>query len=240
MNSQLVIIPAYNEEKLIGSVLKSAIGAGPWDVLVVEDGSTDRTFETVRSCAGIEVIRHEKQLGYGRSLIDGFRYAAERGYEVVVTMDGDQQHETEFLQQFFLEAGSADIVSGSRYLPSSPVRSNAPEERRRLNATITDYLRLLTGFSITDAFCGFKAYRIDGVRRLHLTESGYGFPLQVWIQAWAHGLTVKEVPVSLIYLEGRDNFIPELKDPVVRYRYYMDVISRELAKELERCSTFLP
>jgi dolichol-phosphate mannosyltransferase len=120
------------------------------------------------------------------------------------------------------------------------VRSNAPEERRRLNATITDYLRLLTGFSITDAFCGFKAYRIDGVRRLHLTESGYGFPLQVWIQAWAHGLTVKEVPVSLIYLEGRDNFIPELKDPVVRYRYYMDVISRELAKELERCSTFLP
>jgi len=236
VRDRLVIIPAYNEEPLIGQVLERVLASGPWDILVVEDGSTDGTFEKVSSRRGVGVLRHSGRLGYGRSLIDGFRHAVARGYRLAATIDGDQQHEPELLPRFFGEAEEADIVSGSRYLQESPVKADAPHERKSLNAVITDYLRTLTGFAITDAFCGYKAYRVEKLKSLRLSEEGYGLPLQVWIQAWAHGLTVRELPVSLIYLEGRNNFIPELEDPVARYRYYMDVIKREFT----RCLTFLP
>jgi dolichol-phosphate mannosyltransferase len=98
-----------------------------------------------------------------------------------------------------------------------------------VNREITRRINEITGYDLTDSFCGFKAYRVDAVKKLELTEPNYGMPLQLWMQAWKHGLTVKEIPIGLIYFDHSRQFPGDLKRREARLRYYHDVIERELA-----------
>src|SRR5690606_24024358 len=105
----------YNEEGYLGEVLEQA-QIYPVDILVVDDGSADRTPEVLKRFPSIRVIRHETNKGYGATLRDAFDYGIKHGYDVVITMDSDKQHEPSLIPLFLEEATSADIVSGSRYL----------------------------------------------------------------------------------------------------------------------------
>jgi dolichol-phosphate mannosyltransferase len=123
----------------------------------------------------------------------------------------------------------ADIVSGSRYLEQMAQERDAPAERRQINREITDELNRRLRLSLTDAFCGFKAYRVCSLARLTLTESGYGMPLELWVQAAHHGLEIVEVAVPLIYLEEKRSFGGQLDDGQSRRRYYDSVLDRAQA-----------
>ena len=90
-------------------------------------------------------------------------------------------------------------------------------------------LARVTPYRLTDAFCGFKAYRVAALERLHLTERGYALPLEFWVQAARGGLRVREVPVKLLYVDLSRNFRGGLEDPLFRLRHYLDVMDRELA-----------
>jgi dolichol-phosphate mannosyltransferase len=92
------------------------------------------------------------------------------------------------------------------------------------------------GVELTDSFCGFKAYRVEALRRLRLSEDGYAFPMQFWVQAAANGLRVREVPVKLIYNDPNRSFGGPLDDPSIRMAHYR----RVLHCELERCAARLP
>src|SRR4029077_16298292 len=125
-----------------------------------------------------------------------------------------------------LEAiGQADIVSGSRYLRDFRQDTLAPQDRQHINHVITVELNTRFGLHLTDAFCGFKAYRREALERLHPTETGWGMPLQLWVQAARAGLRVKEVGVPRLYLDPNRAFGGVMDDAAERLAYYHRVIA---------------
>jgi dolichol-phosphate mannosyltransferase len=238
----LVAIPVFNEEGYVSRVL-DATRAFADHILVVDDGSTDRTPELLSRQQGIAIIRHEVNRGYGSSLIDAFAYAAEKGFDWVITMDCDEQHEPAFIPRFVeaMAADDADIVSGSRYMRMMANNDLPPSDRRSINQKITKMLNERLGFHLTDAFCGFKAHRVASVARMRLTETGYAFPMQFWAQAAYLGLRICELPVRLVYNDPNRHFGGGLDNPMVRYRHYLDVFESEMrALEARRAAAEAP
>lgn len=227
----LTAIPVFNEARYVSSVLDE-VRQVEGDILVVDDGSTDKTPDILAARTDISVITHPENRGYGQSLIDAFDFANRNGYDWIVTIDCDDQHEPAFIPDFLSRArrGDADIVSGSRYLAELPGNTEAPNDRRRINQRITCLINETFGFSLTDAFCGFKAYRVAAVARLDLSIPGYAFPLQFWAQAYDRGLTICELPVALIYNDPNRHFGGMLDDPEARIRHYLGVFNAELRK----------
>ena len=106
-------------------------------------------------------------------------------------MDCDGQHEPARIPVLLEAIHDCDIVSGSRYLRDFRQDTPAPTDRRFINATITAEINVRYGLNLTDAFCGFKAYRREALEKLHITETGWGMPLQLWVQAARQGLRVE-------------------------------------------------
>lgn len=225
----LVAVPVYNEAEYLPVVLPKIIGRAG-DVLVINDGSTDTTAEALARYAGVAVITHPSNLGYGQSLIDAYNYADKHGYDWVVTMDCDAQHDPRALSRFFerCQQGDADIVSGSRYLTLDQENDPPPEDRFAINRMITTLVNGSLGLQLTDTFCGYKAHRVSRMLELGLDEVGYAFPMQLWPRAVAAGLKITEVPVRRIYKDASRHFGGQLDIPDTRLRHYLEVFSREL------------
>jgi dolichol-phosphate mannosyltransferase len=196
----------------------------------MDDGSTDGTCEVLACRRDLQIIRHPRNMGYGQSLIDAFALADAQRYDWVVTMDCDEQHEPEAIPEFIraIESDRWDIVSGSRYLRSQQDNDLPPQDRRSINATITQHVNDLFGLKLTDSFCGFKAHRVSAMRKLRLDEAGYAFPMQLWPRAAHAGLRVTEVPIRLIYNDPTRHFGGKLDDADFRLKHYMSVLQREL------------
>lgn len=227
---KLVVIPVYNEAETLDNVLVCVRKYYAGDILAVDDGSTDRSSEILSGFDGVKIISHKRNLGYGQSLIDGFQYTVEREYDLVVTLDCDEQHEPCVIPLMFEGIGSYDVLSGSRYLEELDTDDKAPADRRRINKIITGIINQITGFNLTDSFCGFKCYRTSALARLRLDEPGYAQPIQFWIQAKQFGLKVKETPVPRIYKNLDRTFGDNMDNPVLRLEYYRGVLERELEK----------
>jgi dolichol-phosphate mannosyltransferase len=222
-------LPVYNEVRYVDRVLDEVRAYSP-RVLVVDDGSTDGTAELLEARPDIQLVRHAVNRGYGAALRTAFAQAIRGQYQILVTIDCDGQHEPQRIPEFVAACAEADIVSGSRYLRRFADDSRPPAQRRQINAEITDVLNARLGLQLTDAFCGFKAYRVDALKRLTLTEDGYGMPLELWVQAVHAGLRIVERPVPLIYLDESRSFGGALDDGATRRAYYYDVLDRSLAR----------
>ncbi len=223
----LVVIPVYNEVETVESVLWRVREFAP-EILVIDDASTDGTgavLERVRSEIGFELISRDKNAGYGRAMQDAFRAGAQGGYDWVITMDCDEQHEPDWIPRFIEEArrGQYDVISGSRYMNLDDAEGTPPEDRRSINLRITTEINDRLGLSLTDSFCGFKAYRVESVAGLELNEDGYAFPMKFWVEAAAAGLRIGEIPVRLIYTDAERSFGGGLDDPLVREAHYRRV-----------------
>jgi len=226
----LIAIPVYNEQKYVASVLQEVHRYAD-DILVIDDGSSDDT-PLLLARQRVEVIRHSVNRGYGRCIRDAFRWAACYGYDWLITMDCDLQHEPASLPVFeaAIESDQTDVVSGSRYTHEDYDEDLPPADRRSINATMTTLINQTLGLAITDAFCGFKAYRVSTLKKLLFDESGYAFPLQFWVQAAASGLRVMEVPIRLIYHDPNRTFGGSLDDAGHRLAHYKQVFAAELEK----------
>ncbi len=242
----LVAVPVFNEEQYVEKVISEIArfaDCGGSDVLVIDDGSTDMT-PCLLAKQPVDVIRHKTNLGYGRAIRDAFRWAQSYGYDWLITMDCDEQHEPRSLPDFkrAIERDDADVISGSRYLNGDALETadgSPPPDRRKINAAVTAWVneRLASrlGGPITDGFCGFKAYRVSALDQLDLNVDGYAIPLQFWVQAAAATLRVKEVPIRLIYKDLNRSFGGPLDNPESRIAHYKDVFERELAQHPELC-----
>ena len=155
-NRPIVVIPAYREEKTIGAVVSGIRERFPYDVLVVNDGSPDETSAAAR-IAGAVVLDLPCNLGIGGAVQTGFLYARDRGYDVVVRIDGDGQHEIDDIPKVLepILAGKADAVVGSRFLGGTEDRGSIPRifgiRFFRLLINVT------TGYRVTDPTSGFFA-----------------------------------------------------------------------------------
>jgi glycosyltransferase involved in cell wall biosynthesis len=221
----LTALPVYNEAAHVAGVLDEVLRFTP-DVLVVDDGSTDGTSTLLAARGDIRVVRHTANAGYGAALATAFRETLAGGWDGLVTIDCDGQHQPRLIPDFVAAAATADIVSGSRYLKRFPGDSRPPVARRRINMEITAEINARLGLAITDAFCGFKAYSRRALAALHVTETGYAMPLEVWVQAAAAGLKIVELPVPLLYLDLARSFGGALDDAMTRLAYYRGVLDR--------------
>jgi glycosyltransferase involved in cell wall biosynthesis len=229
----LVAIPVFNERRHVERVLAEIaaqvqpVGA---DILCVDDGSTDGTADLLASRTDIQLIRHPVNRGYGQSIIDAFNFADAHGYDWIITIDCDEQHEPQRIPEFIREIQSDqwDIISGSRYMQSQADNDLPPGDRRLINATITSLVNALFGWKLTDSFCGYKAHRVSAMKQLQLDEPGYAFPLQLWPRAARCKLRIKEIPVRLIYNDPNRHFGGLLDDAQNRLRHYLNILNNEL------------
>ncbi len=226
----LIAIPTYNEARHVGRVVDEILPYAK-DILIIDDASTDSTPGIVKELP-VRVIRHEKNMGYGAALIDAFTYADQSGFDWVITMDADGQHEADSIPTFIeaIKTDAWDLISGSRYLAARCDDDLPPPQRRGVNFRITRTINDLFGLELTDSFCGFKAHRTSAMKRLALSETGYAFPLQLWPRVWESGLRVREIPVRRIYNDPNRSFGTHLDDVDRRMKHYIDVLNVELTR----------
>ena len=229
----LTALPVFNEQQHVEQVLDS-VKQYAQNVLVVDDGSTDGTAESLQKSSDVHVVTHSMNQGYGAALRSAFDFAQRGGYDVLVTIDCDGQHEPQRIPEFVSAcedasaARSIDIVSGSRYLKSFSGDGVPPEERRSINLQLTSEINHRLGLDLTDTFCGFKAYRVSSLPRLKTFENGYAMPLELWVRAAAAGLKIVEIPVPLVYLAEKRSFGGSLDDGQTRLEYYHRVLNDSL------------
>ncbi|MEM1355455.1 MAG: glycosyltransferase family 2 protein [Planctomycetota bacterium] len=226
----LVAVPVYNEQKYVARVIEKITQYAEC-VLVIDDGSTDYT-PMLLAMNQVDVVRNKTNRGYGRALRTAFRWAQMYDYDWIITMDCDEQHEPESLPDFYqaIAQDDADVISGSRYLSVERCGSPPPIDRRKINQTVTQWVNTGLNLDITDAFCGFKAYRVSALDKMNLTVDGYAIPLQQWVQFAAAGLRVCEVPIKLIYNDPNRSFGGPLDDAAQRLAHYRTVFERELGR----------
>ncbi|MBI5191211.1 MAG: glycosyltransferase family 2 protein [Nitrospirae bacterium] len=212
----LAIVPCYNEEASVGSVARAVKAAYPdADVLVIDDGSADRTAEAARA-AGAKVVTLPYNMGIGAAMQTGYRYARAGGYDVAVQVDGDGQHDPEEMGKLLeiVLGGKADIVVGSRFIEGAGFRSTP---MRRLGIGLfSSVLTRLTGERLTDPTSGFRAAG-RRVIRLFADEYPEDYPeVESLFLAHLAGLKVAETPVLMRpRAGGRSSITP------VRSAYYM-------------------
>lgn len=192
----LVAVPCYNEATMIASVVLRA-RAFVDDVLVVDDGSSDRTAVMAKE-AGAIVIAHRTNLGYGAALRTCFEYSQDHGYDVMVILDGDGQHDPanipEMLQK--MKESGADIVIGSRFLS---MQDEVPFYRRVGLKVLDKATNTSGGVPTTDTQCGYRAYGPKAIETIAVSDDSMGAGSEILAVAQENGLTVAEVPIRVRY-----------------------------------------
>ena len=194
--SQKIIVgmPAYNEEKYIGSIiLQARQHAG--EVIVVDDGSTDNTVR-ISQLAGATVIKHLDNKGYGATIQDILIEAKKRNPAVLVILDADSQHDPNEIP-VLVEAvfNGADLVIGSRKI----LKDKIPAYRKIGQKVISYLSRSLSGKKLSDTESGFRAYSSKALDVLEPKEKGMAVSAEIISEATKKGLKITEVPVSIIY-----------------------------------------
>jgi glycosyltransferase involved in cell wall biosynthesis len=195
---KLAIIPAYNEEGMVGQVVRGIRRHAPeFDVVVVDDGSTDRTFAEA-GAEGVTVIRHPFNLGIGGAMQSGFKYAAANEYDVAAQVDGDGQHKPAYLNdrlEALRTSGKADMVCGSRFREDPGYK--VPIGRRIGNLIFSLILSVMVRRRITDPTSGFRMTNRRGIE-LFARDYPHDYPeVEAILMLHAHSLRLHEVPVRM-------------------------------------------
>ncbi len=202
----LIIIPTYNERENIAELLPRLLALPVTaEVLVVDDASPDGTAEEVqrwsREVPGrVHLLQRPAKLGLGSAYCQGFLWALERSYEVLVQMDADLSHDPNDVPRLIAALATADVAIGSRYVSGVNV-VNWPMGRLLLSWLANRYTRWITGMPIADATSGFKAFRAHVLRRLRwerIRSNGYAFQIEVNYRLWRLGCRIVEVPIIFV------------------------------------------
>ncbi len=236
MASVLVIIPAYNEEESIGAVLHALRAHVPdYDIVVVNDGSKDRTAEIVRSFHSVELITLPFNMGIGSAMQTGYRYATEQDYDIAVQCDADGQHPPQEMARLVeaVERGRADLVVGSRYVADTGYK---PSFSRRVGKSLLSRIvDTMIGGGITDTTSGFRA-----MNRAAFGTFAHTYPddypeAEALVILHKHGLRAVELPVEMCARQGGRSSIS-----AVRAGYYIVKVSMAIFIGLFKKITFVP
>jgi len=204
MPDSLVIIPTYNERENIENIIRKVFSfERKFHILIIEDGSPDKTADIVRNLQSEfpdRLFMHERKgkLGLGTAYIAGFNKAIEMGYEYIFEMDADFSHPPEDLNNLYKACSEgADLAIGSRYVNGVSV-INWDIKRIIMSYYASAYVRFVTGMSIRDTTAGFKCYKRKVLENIGINEikmKGYGFQIEMKYRTWKHGYKIVEVPI---------------------------------------------
>ncbi|HEX8618179.1 MAG TPA: glycosyltransferase family 2 protein [Thermoanaerobaculia bacterium] len=195
-DTTFIVIPAFNEESVIGAIV-TELRAAWTHVVVIDDGSTDRTGEAARA-GGATVLTHLINRGQGAALQTGISYALEQGAEYVVTFDSDGQHRGEDIPALLapLQTGAADVALGSRFLGAT---EQMPLRRRILLQAAILFTRFASGVHFTDTHNGLRAFTRSAASRIELQMDRMAHASELLDQIVAARLRHVEVPVVVRY-----------------------------------------
>jgi len=205
MASGIVIIPTYNEIENIESIIRAVFSLHkPFDILIVDDNSPDKTAEKVMELQKefpnqLYLGRRDKKLGLGTAYVHGFKWALKNNYSYVFEMDADFSHNPNDLVKLYeaCHFNGADIAIGSRYVTGVNV-VNWPLSRVLLSYFASVYVRMITGMKIMDATAGFICYKREVLEKINLDSIkfiGYAFQIEMKYRAFAKNFNIQEVPV---------------------------------------------
>lgn len=207
----VVIIPAYNEEKTVGGVVRKIpdqiSGIESTEILVVNDGSTDETARAAERAGAHKVLSHKTNLGLGVSFRDGINCALEMGADVIVNIDADGQFNPRDILPLVepILKGEADFVTASRFLEKD-VHLRMPWIKKIGNSVFTRIVSRLTNQKLTDTQCGFRAYSKEAALRLNIFGD-FTYTQEVFLDLINKGLRVKEIPVTVKERQGQSKVV---------------------------------
>lgn len=216
MSKTCILIPVYNEAPLIGGVVR-AVKAMGFEAVVIDDGSSDNSGDLARE-AGALVIRNAHKSGKGATLRRGFDDALARGYDAVVTMDGDGQHAAEDITPFLecAKAHSPCVIIGNRMADPKGM----PLARYLTNRFMSGLISLGCGQSVPDTQCGYRYIDCEILKQLPLQCDGFEIETEMLMKAAKKGFRLYSVPIKTIYQDEESKIHP-VKDAVRFFVYFI-------------------
>lgn len=201
-----IVIPAYNESRNIQRIINE-INKLKLDlkIIVVDDGSTDETLNLAKDFCAI-CIANKKNLGKGSSLIKGFDYALNEGFDLIITMDGDMQHLPSDIPNFldFYQQSKCDILVGNRMLNTK----NMPILRLLTNWIMSIFISSLCKQNIPDTQCGFRLINKEALKKIDFETKRYEIESELLIKAAKKGFRIKSIPINTVYLGQKSQINP--------------------------------
>ncbi|MDD5561320.1 MAG: glycosyltransferase family 2 protein [Candidatus Omnitrophica bacterium] len=199
-----VIIPTYNESKAIAGLIEQILKLG-LKTIIIDDGSNDDTIKIALD-AGAEVLHNPSNIGKGASLIKGYAFALSRGFDAVISMDGDGQHSTEDIKLFIQKAESSNygIIVGNRMAKTQGM----PVMRIVVNRFMSWVISMIAGQNIPDTQCGFRMVKKEVFQAVDLSTSKYETESEILIKASRRGFKIGSVQVKTIYSGQKSRINP--------------------------------
>ena len=197
-----ILIPAYNTEKYLPSLIDRILSVYNGKIIIIDDGSIS---SISYSHGSVDMLKNEKNMGKGYSLLKGMRYAFDQGFDAVITLDSDGQHDPKYITSF-LNNNRADIVIGTRKFDG-----NMPFHRRLSNTISSKLVSMLAGVDIPDSQSGYRMYLLRPILSLSLKEKGFQFESEVLICAGRKGYRFNSIPISTLY-SNEDSNINSIMD----------------------------
>lgn len=200
----LVVIPTYNEADNLEPLSRAILGAGDFDLLIIDDNSPDGTGRVAEELARrygprVSALHRPSKMGLGSAYVAGFKYALDNAYEFVYQMDADFSHSPQDLVRLHeaMTGSLADVVLGSRYVAGGGTR-NWPRSRELLSRAGSLYARTVLGINVADLTGGFKGFRRRALELLDLDaihSTGYSFQIETTYRCLSAGCRLVEVPI---------------------------------------------
>ena len=206
----VVLVPAFNEEELIGETIlkipRRILGVSKVEVLVVDDGSKDKTVEVAMNSGADKIVSHNKNLGVGAAFMTGIRNAISMDADILITLDADGQFPPEQISSFIVPLlnRQCDVISGARF--SEAIPPDYPKTKLLGNRIFSKLISWITGQKFLDTQTGFRAYSKDAILNISVI-SEYNFAQEVLIDLMFKKFKVEEVPVKVLFDKNRKSRI---------------------------------
>ena len=199
-----VLLPAYNEEKTIGKLVRNIKVYG-YDVIVVDDGSTDKTAQIAKEAQAL-VLSHPDNRGKGLALRTGFKYIRGGDYDAVVIMDADGQHLPEDINNFieYARTSHAGVIVGNRM--DAP--HGMPAVRKITNRFTSFVISKVIKNNVPDSQCGFRLIRVEVLKKINLSTIKYDTETEILLEAARNGFIIESVPVKTVYADQKSQIHP--------------------------------
>jgi glycosyltransferase involved in cell wall biosynthesis len=202
-NKVCAIIPFYNEERFIKEVILKSLKYVDL-IIAVNDGSTDRSLELIKNIDDVEIILLDRNYGKGMALKAGFSYAVEMGFEIIITIDADLQHDPDLIPNFIEQLKNYDFVIGNR----KKLFVVMPFHRILSNFITSFLLSIKLGTKIKDSQCGFRAYKKKVLEKISIHSSGFEAESEIIVKAIKEGFKLGHVDIPTIYGEEKSKIRP--------------------------------